>query len=87
MSIQLRPQGSPLGSVVLQSHLLPSWGGVEERRVAGDLERQDGKLCSGYVLLQGEWMRGGVSPPQVSLGFLRDNDISRYVLSDLFRSC
>lgn len=76
-----------MGSVVLQSHLLLSWGGVEERRVAGGLESQDGEPCSGYVLLQGEWMRGGVSPPQVPLGFLRDNDISRYVLSDLFRSC
>lgn len=58
----------------------PSWGGVEERRVVGGLERQDGELCSGYVLLQGEWMRGGVSPPQAPLGFLRNNDISRYVL-------
>ena len=55
-------------------------GGVEERRVVGGLERQDGEPCSGYVLLQGEWMRGGVSPPQAPLGFLRNNDISRYVL-------
>lgn len=65
----------------------PSSGGVEERRVVGGLERQDGEPCSGYVPLQGEWMRGGVSPPQAPLGFLRDNDISRCVLCDLFRSC
>ena len=44
----LQPQGSSLGSAVLHSHLLlPPGMEVEERRVAGELERQDGSslLC------------------------------------------
>lgn len=62
VSIQLQPQGSSLGlsgiSVTCASLLGVEWkrgeGGGE---VCDKWERQDGEPCSGYVLLQGEWMR------------------------------